>query len=159
MVPIARRRESEQRLQQPVDRGRGEEVAPAHDVGHALQRVVDDHRQMVARRQVAAAQDDVAPDRRLRRALARDSALANSVQKRRRRRGVERAAHVEAQGRLLAAREASARFILGKRAAGPAVERRAVRVAPAVRGALDLGAAAKAGVDEACVSRRASADA
>ena len=31
------------------------EVAPAHHVGHALQRVVDHHRQMIARRQIAAA--------------------------------------------------------------------------------------------------------
>ena len=41
------------------------------------------------------------------------------------------------------------RFILRKPAASPAVKRRAVRVAPALRGALDLGPAAKAGVDEA----------
>ena len=55
VVPIARRRKPEQRLQQAVDRGRGKQVAPAHDIGHALQRVVDHHRQMIARRQIAAA--------------------------------------------------------------------------------------------------------
>ena len=37
-----------------------------HDVCHALQRVIDHHRQMIARRQVAAAQDNVAPDVRRR---------------------------------------------------------------------------------------------
>ena len=66
MVAIARRRQVEQRLQQPMDRGRGEKVAPAHDVGDALQRVVDRHREMIARREIAPAEDDVAPTRRLR---------------------------------------------------------------------------------------------
>ena len=64
-------------------------------------------------------------------------------------RGGERAAHVEAEGRPLAAREAGARFGRGERAAGSGVERRAVRVAKAGRGARGLRAAAKAGVDEA----------
>ena len=68
MVAIARRRAG----RASSCSSRWTEVAarrsrPAHDVAHALQRVVDDHRQMVARRQVAAAQDDVAPDRWLRR--------------------------------------------------------------------------------------------
>jgi len=149
VVAVPRRREAEQLLQQTVDRGRGEEVAPAHNVAHAKQRIINDYRQMVARRQVAAAQHDVAPDRWLRRSLVRDSALAEFAPDERRRRGVERAAHVEAPGGLLAAREASARFILSKPAASPVVKRRAVRVAPALRGALDLGPAAKAGVDQA----------
>jgi hypothetical protein len=50
VVAIAGRREAEQVLQQPVDRGRCEKVAPAHDIAHALPRIVNNDRQMVARR-------------------------------------------------------------------------------------------------------------
>ena len=57
MVAIARRGQAKQCLQEPVDRGRGDEVAPTHDVGHALQRIVDHDRQMIARREIAAPQD------------------------------------------------------------------------------------------------------
>ena len=76
MVTIARRRQAEQFLQKPVDRGRGEKIAAAHDVGDALQRIVDGDRQMVARREVAPAQDDVAPGRRLGAALVGSDAFA-----------------------------------------------------------------------------------
>ena len=41
VMMIERRRQAEQRLEQPVDIGRGEEVAAADDVGDALRRVVD----------------------------------------------------------------------------------------------------------------------
>ncbi len=55
MVAIARRGQVEQRLQQSMDGGRGKEIATAHDVGYALQRIVHGHREMVARRKVATA--------------------------------------------------------------------------------------------------------
>ena len=61
MVAIARRGQIEQRLQEPVNRGRGKEVASAHDVGDALERIVDRHRQMIARREIAPAENHVAP--------------------------------------------------------------------------------------------------
>ena len=110
--------------------------------------VVNDYRQMVARRQIAAAQDDVAPDRGLSHTLRGDGALAEFAPDKRLRRGGERAPHVEAEGRPFAAREARAPFGGLKRAAGPGVERRAVGVAPALRGARDVGPAAKAGIDK-----------
>ena len=65
VVAIARRRDAEQRLQQAMRARRREQVAAAHDVADALQRVVDDDRQMVARRHVLALQHEVAPRRRL----------------------------------------------------------------------------------------------
>ena len=68
VVAIARRRQAEQRLQQAMDGGRGEQIAAAHDVGDALKRVVDRHRQMIARGEIPAAQDDVAPGGRVGRA-------------------------------------------------------------------------------------------
>src|SRR5580658_9062017 len=114
---------------------------------------------MVARRQIAAAQDDIAPDRGLSRTLRGDGALAEFAPDERQRRGGERAPHVEAEGRSFAVREARAPFGGLKRAASPGVERRAVGVAQAPRGARDIGPAAKAGVDkpfvvEACERRR-----
>ncbi len=61
MVVIARRRQAEQRLQQPVHGGGVEQVAPAHHVGDALRRVVDHDGEVIAGRRVLARQDDVAP--------------------------------------------------------------------------------------------------
>jgi len=148
VVPIARLGQAKQRLQEPVDRGRGQEVAPAHDVGYALQRVVDGDRQMVARREIAAPQDRVAPEPWRRPALRGSRALAIFHPRERSRRGVERMGHVEAQRRLVAAGETVARLTRGERAAGSGVERRAIRIA-AGGGARDLRAAAKTGVDEA----------
>ena len=63
VVEIDRRRQAEQLLQQPMHAGRVEEVAAAHDMGDALQGIVDDDRQMIAGRDVAARQDHVAPVR------------------------------------------------------------------------------------------------
>ena len=103
---------------------------------------------MVARRPVAAAEDDVAPDLGRRGALGRNGAFAIFDPGETRRRGREGAAHVEAESRPRPAREAGARFGRGKQAAGSRVERRAVRIANAGCGARDLGARAKAGVDE-----------
>jgi hypothetical protein len=75
-MPIARLGNAKQRLQQPVDRSRSKQVPSSHDVGHALKRVVDHHRQMIARREIAPAEDNVAPNLRGCRMLRRDGALA-----------------------------------------------------------------------------------
>ena len=63
-MPIARLAKAKQRLQQAVDRGRGKEVPSTHDVGHPLKGVIDHHREVIARRQIAPAEDDVAPNLR-----------------------------------------------------------------------------------------------
>jgi len=147
MMPVTRLGKAEQRLQQPVDRGRLKQIAPAHDVGHALQRVVDHHRQMIACRQISAAEDNVAPNLRRRRASQGNSALAIFGPAQTRWRGVDRALHVEAERGLVAATETPARLRRRERAAGSGIEGRPVRVAPAGGSALDLRAAAKAGVD------------
>ena len=60
MVVVERRRQAEQRLEQAVDVGGGEEVAAAHDVGDALRGVVDGDGEMVAGRRVLAGEHDVA---------------------------------------------------------------------------------------------------
>ena len=62
VVTIDRRRQIEQGLQQTMDVGRGEQVAAADDVGHALRGIVDDDGEMVAGRRVLAGEDDVAED-------------------------------------------------------------------------------------------------
>ena len=140
---------AKQRLKQAMHGGRGDEVAAADDVGHALQRIVDDHRQMVARCAIAAAEDDIAPDRRpaarsdrrrLRHIRPRKGALA-----RRRAHG-----HIEAEGRPVAAREAGAPFGLEERAASPRVERRIVRVAPAPRRARHPSGCKNTGTPSPC---------
>jgi len=151
VVPIARRRESEQHLQQAVDRGRGEQVAPTHDVGHPLQGVVDHHREMIARRQIAAAEDNIAPNFRRRRTRRGSRTLAIFGPAETRQRGVEGAPHIEAERRPVAAGEAVARFSRGEGAADSRVERGAVRVSPSVCGARDLRAAAKTRVDQAAL--------
>ena len=148
-MPIARRGDAKQRLQQAVDRGRSKQVPSTHDVGHALKCVIDHHRQMVACRQIAPAQDNVAPNLRHRRALRRNGSLAVLGPAEMGRTGVDCAPHVEAKGRTFASREAVACFRPRERAAGSGIERRAVRGALPVRGAGDLRTAAKAGVDQA----------
>ena len=61
VVPVGRLRQAEQRLQQPMDAGRPEQVLAPHHLGHALQGVVDHHREVIAGRRLLARQDDVAP--------------------------------------------------------------------------------------------------
>jgi hypothetical protein len=148
-MPIPRLGKSKQRLQQAVDRSRSKQVPSTHDVGHALKCVIDHHRQMIARRQIAAAEDDVAPNLRRRGALRRDGFLAIFRPAETSRSSVDRAPHVEAERSLVAAGETVACFCRGKRAAGSGIERRAVRVALPSRGSGDLRTAAKAGVDQA----------
>src|ERR1700722_5558494 len=60
-MPIGRLRQSEQLLQQPMQAGRPEQILAPHHLGHALQGVVDDHREVIAGRRLLARQDDVAP--------------------------------------------------------------------------------------------------
>ena len=151
-MPIARRGNAKQRLQQAVNCRRSKQVPSTHDVGHALKRVIDHYRQMVARREIAPAEDNVAPNFRSGRTLRGNSALAKFGPAKTRRFGVDRAPHVEAKGRTLASREASACFRRRERAAGSGIERRAVRVALSIRGAGDLRTAAKAGVDQALLN-------
>ena len=61
VVPVGGLRQAEQRLQQPMHAGRPEQVLAAHHLRHALQGVVDHHREMIAGRRLLARQDDVAP--------------------------------------------------------------------------------------------------
>ena len=61
MVPFGHV-EAEQRLQQAVDVGRGEEVRAAGHQRDALGGIVDRHRQMIAGRHVLAGEHDVAED-------------------------------------------------------------------------------------------------
>ena len=151
MVPITRPGNAEQRLQEAMDRGRGDEVAPARDVRHTLQRVVDHHRQVIARSQIATLEDDIAPNLRRRQMLRGNGALAIFSPAKIRGRDAERAPHVEAERGPIAAGEAVALFGRGEGAAGSGVEWRAVGVAPSVRGARDLRAAAKTAIDKAAL--------
>ncbi len=151
MVPITRPGKAEKRLQQAMDRGRGDEVAPTRDVRHTLQRVVDRHRQVIAGSQIATLEDNIAPNLGRRPMRRGNGALAIFSPVKIRRRGVERAPHVEAERGPIAASEAVACVRPGERAAGSGVKRRAIRVAPSVGGSRDLRAAAKTGIDKAAL--------
>ena len=132
-----------------MGRSRSKQVPATHDVGHALKRVIDHHRQMVARRQIAPAEDNVAPNLRGRRMLRGNGALAIFGPAQTPRSGVDRSPHVETERGLVAPGETVACFCRRERAAGSGIERRAVRVALTIRGEGDLRTAAKAGVDQA----------
>jgi hypothetical protein len=149
MMPVARLNKAEQRLQQPMDCGRGKQVAPTHDVCHTLQRVVDDDREMIARRQIPAAEDNVAPNLRRRRTPRGNGALAIFGPAQASRRGVDCALHVEAERGLVAAGKTRTCFSRRESAASAGIEWRSVRVEPAGGRASDLRAAAEAGVDQA----------
>ena len=56
-------RQPQQLLQRHLPRGRPQQIVAAHDVGHAIGRVVDHHRQLVGVEAVGAAHDHVAADR------------------------------------------------------------------------------------------------
>ncbi len=60
---VSRLGQSEQHLEEAMNGGRVKQVAPTHDVGHTLRRVVDDDRQVVAGGHLFARQDDIAPHR------------------------------------------------------------------------------------------------
>ena len=147
-MPIARLGKVEQRLQQAVDRRRSKQVPSTHDIGHALNCVIDHHRQMVARRQIASAEDNVAPNLRRRRMPCGNDALAIFGPPQMGRSGVDGAPHVEPEGGLVAAGHSVARLGGGERATRSGIERRAVRVVLARGSARDLRAAAKARVDK-----------
>src|SRR3546814_3553620 len=59
MVVIDRRRQPEQRLEQPVDMRRHEQILPPHDMRDALRRIVQRHRELIARRRLLARENDV----------------------------------------------------------------------------------------------------
>ena len=60
VMAIFGRRQAEQRLEQAVDMGGGEQIHPAHDMGDALGGVVDGDGEMIAGGRVLAGEDDVA---------------------------------------------------------------------------------------------------
>ena len=62
---VARRRQAEQGLQQPVDMRRLEQVGAAHHVGDALPRIVDGDREMIGGGRILAREHDVAESLRL----------------------------------------------------------------------------------------------
>ena len=53
--------QSEQGMQQPMNRCGVKEILPAYNVRNALQGIIQRHRQMIARRRIGARQYDVAP--------------------------------------------------------------------------------------------------
>ena len=116
MVPD-RHRQAEQRLQQAVDVGRGEQVHPARDQRHAVLGIVERDRQMVARRRVLAHQHHVAEG--FGRGALRARRLVGPVE---RPGDFERPRHVEPP-RAGAGIAADARF-----AAGPRIDRRPVGI-------------------------------
>src|SRR5216684_4006052 len=61
VVPVGGWRQTEQSLQEPMDAGRPEQVLPPHRFCHALQRVVDHHREVIAGRRLPAREDDIPP--------------------------------------------------------------------------------------------------
>ncbi len=61
---IGRLRQPEQRLEEPVDTGRPEQILPAHHVGDALQSVVENGGEVIAGRRFLARKHDVAPQLR-----------------------------------------------------------------------------------------------
>ena len=147
VMTIARRRQTQQFLQNPMDRGRQEKIASAHHIADALQRIVYGHRQMVARREFPPGKDDISPGRRLDDALDRVRPFAEFPPDDPGRRQLDRATHVEPERRPVASREARGAFAASKRTAGSRVERRAVGIARDGR-ARDLGPAAEAGIDD-----------
>ena len=126
VMAIARRGQTQQFLQKPMDRGRQEKVASAHDVGDALQRVVDRHRQMIARREVPAGEDDVSPSRRLGDALDRVRPFAELQPDDPGRRQIDRATHVEPERSPVASRKAR-RLFRSRRGRGRCRDRAARR--------------------------------
>ena len=75
VVVIARRRQSEQRLQQPVDMRRLEQVGAAHHVGDALPRIVDHYGEMIGGGRIFPRQHDVAESGRIGGDLARPGVM------------------------------------------------------------------------------------
>src|SRR5581483_641636 len=63
VMVIPRLGQAKQCLEDPMNGGSMKQVAATHHVGHALRRVVNDDRKMIARRYLLAAENDIAPDR------------------------------------------------------------------------------------------------
>jgi len=149
VVAIARLGEPEQRLQQPVDGGRRQQVAPTSHIGHALQRVVDHHGQMIAGGEIAAFEDDVSPKLRRSDDLRWTGAFSIFAPGEGPGRFVESAPHGEPERRLVAPGEPVVRLGPGEGAARSVIEERAIGIAPTIRSAGDLRAATETGIDEA----------
>ena len=147
-MAIARRRKPEQRLQQTMQRGGGLKVATAHDIAHPLQRIVDDHRQMIGGWPFPAAKRNVAPGERRGAHALRRLALAEFAPGQRAGNLRQRPLQIQAPGGGFAGGEPRPRFLVGNRAAGPRMHRRAVGIARATAGGGDLAAGAEAGIDE-----------
>src|SRR5262249_43032487 len=156
MMVVLGCRKAEQRLQQPM-RARGlEQILPAHDMGHALQRVVDHDRQVVAGRRLLARQHHVAPLlRRCRDRSGLPGGPAAGLAPPERPGPPGRRRHVEPERVGLARRHASSAFGARERASVAGIERRAVGVArpgtpPLARGdePRDLAAALEARIGE-----------
>ena len=64
MVVIIGLGKPQQLLQKPVDGSRRTQVVAAHDLRHALRRVIDGDGKVIARRRIAAQQDHIAPGER-----------------------------------------------------------------------------------------------
>ena len=60
MMPINRRRQAKKLLQQDVNVSRRAKILPANDAADALQGIIMDDREVIARRRILASQDNVA---------------------------------------------------------------------------------------------------
>lgn len=142
---VARRGRSEQRLRQNMDRGGREQVAPAHDIGNVLQRIVDDDSQMIGCRAVLGAEQRVAPRLRRRLDLVGLVAFAEFVPVQRRRQFGKCEAQVEPPAGGFAPRQARFRLRVEARFQ---MQRAAVGIAsPAIVGK-NPSSRAEAGIDE-----------
>ena len=92
MMAIARRRQTEQRLQQAVDMGRGDRSSPRVTRVTPLDRVVDRDREVIARRRLLARQHDIAEGSADRRRPCRRSRRSSRAGRRARPRAPHRAA-------------------------------------------------------------------
>ena len=152
-MAIARRAQAEQRLQQPMQRGGGEQIAAAHNVGYALERVVDHDGEMIDRRPIFGGDQDVAPKRGLGGDGNRRLAFIIFAPVERGRRFGQRAGEIEPPVRRLAAREPGADFPGRDGDATAAMQRRAVGIALRPDGG-DLPARAVAGIDQCATAQR-----
>lgn len=154
MVTVTRRRDLQQRLQKHVHRGRPEQIAPPHDVGDALDRVVDDDGEMIGCRPLFAAQHEIPPSERRSFNANRVLSLMKLGPTERRGNLRQGAAHIEPPCPGFAGVEPRARFLNADSDAGTEMQRAAVGIArTAIRGK-NLPAIAKAGINEPSRGKR-----
>ena len=147
-MSITRGGQAKQLLKQAMDGGRGEEIPAADDVGHALEPVVDRHRQMIACGEVPSLNDNVAPDGWVGHLLATGRPLAVLEPNDSFGRTVARTTSVQPPRDFFPALKPGSPLHLRQGAATAPVDRGAVGIA-AGRGARDLRPAAEARVDDA----------